>query len=56
MDHYNDPSKGIISLMSDLKKHPETNSETLISLCTMMLMTGKIKTRQQAVNFINGFN
>jgi len=56
MDFYNDYTKGIISIMSDLRKHPETNNETLLSLCGMMLKSGKIKNRQEAVNFINGFN
>jgi len=56
MDYYNDPTKAIVSMMSDLRKHPETNSETLVSLCGMMLMTKQIQTRQQAINFLEGFN
>jgi len=56
MDYYKDPSKGIISMMSDLRKHPETNQETLISLCGMMLMTKPKQTRQEVINFLNGFN
>lgn len=56
MDYYNDPSQGIVSMASDLSKHPETNDETLISLCTMQLMTKPRMTRQEAVTFINGFN
>lgn len=56
MDFYNEPSKGIISMMSDLRKHPETNSEILMSLCTMQLMIKPRMTRQDAINFINGFN
>lgn len=56
MDYYKDPSKGIISMMSDLRKHPETNSEVLISLCGMQLMTKPRMSRQEAINFINGFN
>lgn len=56
MDYYKDPSKGIISMMSDLRKHPETQSEGLMALCTMQLMTKPRMTRQEAVNFINGFN
>jgi hypothetical protein len=56
MDYYKDPSKGIVSMMSDLRKHPETNSEALISLCGMQLMMKPKMSRQEAVNFINGFN
>lgn len=56
MDFYKDPSKGIISMMSDLRKHPETNNEILMSLCTMQLMTKPRMSRQEAINFINGFN
>jgi len=56
MDYYNDPSKGIISMMSDLRKHPETTSEMLMKLCTMQLMKNPKMSRQEAVNFINGFN
>jgi hypothetical protein len=54
MDYYNDPSKGIISMMSDLNKHPETSSPTLQALCVMQL--SKKLTRQETIKFINGFN
>lgn len=47
---------GITSMMSDIMKHPETASETLQSLCGMQLMTHPRMTRQEFVNFINGFN
>lgn len=56
MDYSGKPSQGIISMMSDLRKHPETNNEVLKSLCMMTLMTNPNMTRQEAVNFINGFN
>lgn len=56
MDYYRDPSKGIISMMSDLRKHPETNSEALISLCEMQLMMKPKMTRMEVINFLNGFN
>lgn len=54
MDFYHDPLKGLISMMSDLRKHPETNNEVLISLCGGMIFI--LKTRQEVINFINGFN
>jgi hypothetical protein len=53
MDYYTDPKKGIISMMSDLKKHEETNYETLQALCLMFL--SKNMTRQETITFINGF-
>ncbi len=56
MDFYDKPEQGIISMMSDLRKHPETNNDTMQTMCAMMLVAGKIKSRQQAIDFINGFN
>ena len=47
---------GIVSMMSDLRKHPETSSETLQSLCMMQLTTYPNMPRQEFVKFINGFN
>lgn len=55
MDYHKDPKQGVISMMSDLRKHPETDKEVLISLCMLTLMT-PILSRQKAVEFINGFN
>lgn len=56
MDFYKDASKGIISLMSDLGKHPETDSEALITLCTVQLITKPYMSRQEAIDFIDGFH
>jgi len=56
MDFYKDPTKGIISMASDLRKHTETNSETLVSLCMMQLMMKPKLSRQDVINFLNGFN
>ena len=47
---------GIISMASDISKHPETASQAMQSLCMMQLMTKPNMTRQEFVNFINGFN
>jgi hypothetical protein len=47
---------GIISIMSDINKHPETRSETLQSLCIFQMMTKPNMSRQEFVTFINGFN
>lgn len=51
-----DIEQGIISMMSDIRKHPETDSKALVSLCMMMLMGGQLKTASEAEKFINGFN
>lgn len=56
MDFYKDPSKAYISMASDLKKHPETNSEALVSLCMMQLLMNPRASRQKVINFLNGFN
>jgi hypothetical protein len=50
------PKDAVISMMSDLRKHPETNSSTLIQLCMMQLMIKPNMTRQEVINFLNGFN
>lgn len=55
MDYSKDPKQGIISIMSDLRKHPETSSETLQSLCMMQLMMPGLS-RQAVITFLNGFN
>ena len=51
-----DISSAIASMGSDLGKHPETKDHPAIKLGTMMLLTGSIRTPEQAARFINGFN
>ena len=46
---------GITSMMSDLNKHDDTKGPALQSLCMMTLMGNLIRSRQEFVNFINGF-
>ena len=55
MDYYKDPTKAIVSMMSDLGKHQETNNEGLKSLCMMTLLTKPKISRQEVINFLNGF-
>ena len=50
-----DINGGITSMMSDIRKHNETESDALSSLCMMMLMSGQLETTAQAEKFINGF-
>lgn len=47
---------GITSIMSDINKHEETKSEALQQLCLFQLLGNMIHSRQEFVNFINGFN
>lgn len=47
---------GITSMMSDINKHEETKSDTLQSLCMFQLINKPNMSRQEFVNFINGFN
>lgn len=54
MEYSKDPKQGVISMMSDIRKHPETNSEALKTLCMMTLM-GPC-TDRGVREFINGFN
>jgi hypothetical protein len=56
MDYYKEPGKGLISMASDLRKHPETNKESLITLCVMTLAQNPHITRQEVIKFIDGFN
>jgi hypothetical protein len=45
---------GLTSMMSDMGKHPETNNESLRALC--LLQMTRPMSRQEFINFINGFN
>lgn len=45
---------GLTSMMSDLSKHPDTNSDVLRALCMMNM--GRAMNRNSFVTFINGFN
>lgn len=56
MDFNRRPTSALISMASDLRKHPETNSEALVSLCMMQIMINPNITRQEVINFLNGFN
>jgi len=55
MDFYKDPKQGIMSMLSDIRKHPETDSESLAALCMMTLQDRNL-TYHKALEFINGFN
>lgn len=44
------------SMMSDLRKHPETENHAGIQLGMMQLMTGRLATATEMREFIEGFN
>lgn len=56
MDFYNQPIKGLVSMASDLKKHPETNSEVLIMLTMSQMLINPSITREEVIKFLKGFN
>lgn len=56
MDFSKDPKQGLISMASDLRKHPETNDQLLISLTMAQMVINPHISRQQVINFIDGFN
>lgn len=56
MNYSGKPSSALVSMASDLRKHPETNKEALINLCMSMLIAKPNMERQEAINFIQGFN
>lgn len=56
MDYSGNPHDAIISMLSDIRKHPETASSTLSMLAMGMMAAGKLNTRQEVIDFINGFN
>lgn len=53
-----DNPSALSSMLSDLGKHPETQSavESCGSLGTMMLISGHLNEPHQMREFINGFN
>lgn len=51
-----DIHNGLVSMMSDLKKHPETEHHSGIMLTAMLMMNGNLKTTDAATKHINGFN
>jgi len=55
MNYSGNSNDAIISMMSDLRKHPETNSNTLQMLCMFQIMGNQLS-REKIIEFINGFN
>ena len=49
-----EPTEAFASVMSDLRKHPETNSHTAIELGMILMMGGHLSTTAQMRDFIKG--
>ncbi len=52
----NDLIQAYTSMGSDLNKHPETKDHPGIQIGIGYLMIGKLKSKQEMIDFINGFN
>jgi len=48
--------QAVTSMLSDIRKHPETDSPALQQLGAGLLMIGKLRTVAEARKFIEGFN
>ena len=44
------------SFMSDMMKHQETANHPGLLLGATLLFTGNLRTKEEVINFINGFN
>ena len=51
-----DLRNALVSLGSDLNKHPETADHMAIQLGVILLMSGQLDTPAEMRKFINGFN
>lgn len=51
-----DPRQAFASIMSDIRKHPETENHGGIKLGAMMFFGGHLETPEQVRKFIEGFN
>ena len=51
-----DLQNAYMSMASDLRKHPETETHVAIGLGMMLLMGGQLSTKAEMQKFILGFN
>lgn len=56
LDNAREMHSALISIMSDLKKHPETENHSGIPLTIMLMASGNLKTREEIKKHIEGFN
>jgi len=52
----NDLNQAYASMVSDLRKHPETENHAAISLGMSLMMNGHLSSSEKMRKFINGFN
>lgn len=50
------PLEAITSMLSDISKHPETDSPALTQMTMGLLMIGALRTTAEARKHIEGFN
>ena len=50
------PKQGVISMLSDLRKHPETAGHIGSELGMMLMLGGQLNTEDKVRDFIRGFN
>lgn len=48
--------EGLTSMMSDMRKHPETESPGLDQMTVGLMVCGALSTPEQARKHINGYN
>lgn len=51
-----DLQEAVTSMLSDIRKHPETRSDAMMALGAGLLMAGELGTALKVRDFINGFN
>lgn len=51
-----DYNQALTSMMSDLGKHPGTASHIGIELTVILMFNGLLKTREEVIKHIKGFN
>ena len=56
LKNHGDASGAMVSMMSNLRKHPETENHIGIQLGMMEMMAGRLSTPDEVRRFIGGFN
>jgi len=56
IDNGGDIGGAYSSMVSDLRKHPETADHIAIGLGMQMMMIGKLRTAEEMRHFIDGFH
>jgi len=51
-----DLTSSMASMLSDLRKHTETENHPGEKLWVMMVLGGLLNTKEEVIKFINGFN